>query len=140
MNIVTAGTDKTVQVYARVITSGDYVCQLWHEFANEYFEETVAGTVVDKKLQLVLPFEFLEKRFYYLRVFYDDVEVYRGKIFCTDASDTSNFKMLEDFYTEPTKEPTTYQPKGDYYTAHLLFVEDGVNRLEMQNSEFIDLQ
>lgn len=129
MNIVTSGENKVIQIYPRtIIDGGTYQVEMAREFTNEIVTASVTGNLVDDKIELNLPFQFLENRFYYVRVFSGGLETYRGKIFCTNQNDLSKYSVNDSFFKQPSGDGMTFNIKGDYYgeseTTYDLFAEN----------------
>lgn len=68
----------------------------------------VLGTYSDGQLTIEIAHDFIEDNFYAVQIFSDGDMICFHKIYVTDQEFYDKYSVLNDYYTEPTKDKTNY--------------------------------
>lgn len=71
----------------------------------------ITGTYASGVLTFTLTHTFLDKRFYFLELSSEGVNINKSKIFATTETDLEAFSMNTDYYTTITKDAKTFKVK-----------------------------
>lgn len=101
-------TAQNISVYTREHTGTSYSVEIIDESLNSSDTNTVEGGYGDGMLSINITYDFQEGRFYSLKIYRLGVLITFQKIYCTDQTDFDKYSVLDGYYTQPTKEETTY--------------------------------
>jgi len=105
-------TAQNIDVYVREHTGTSYTVEVIDESLNSTTSSTVTGTTTDGLLNIDVTYNFIEGRFYSLKIYRGSDLITFQKIYVTDQSDFDKYSVIEGYYTQPTKAETTYIVKS----------------------------
>jgi len=112
MIILTAiGTAQSITTYVREHTNTTYTLTVIDESLNSTDSNVVGGTTTDGVFTSNVTYDFIEGRFYGLKVYSGSDLINFSKIYVTDQSDLENYSVIDDYYTQISKAETTYITK-----------------------------
>ena len=107
--LLAISTAQNIDVYVREHTGSTYTITVIDETLNSESTSTVSGTATDGILNIDITYNFIEGRYYMLKIFDSSSNLLTfQKIYCSDQSDFDKFSVLEGYYTQPTKAETNY--------------------------------
>ena len=106
-------TAQSISVYVREHTGTSYSVVIVDESLNDTSTSTVSGTVTDGLLTINVTYNFIEGRYYSLKIYRSGALITFQKVYCTDQTDFDKYSVLEGYYTQPTKTATEYIVKPD---------------------------
>ena len=104
-------TAQEVQVFVREHTGTSYSLEVIDESLNDSTTSTVTGSTTDGLLTIDVTHDFVEGRFYGLKISRSGELINFSKIYATDQTDYDKYTVLDGYYTQPTKAATEYVTK-----------------------------
>ena len=101
MHIVST-TNKEIKFVPRKVETGAISLKITDEQTNKSTTANVTATESGNFVSVTPTYTFKEGRFYYI-VLTGTVELYRGKVYCTDQTDFDKYTTNENVYTEYEK-------------------------------------
>lgn len=101
MHIVST-TNKQIKFAPRIEEIGTISIRITDEQTNTSTTANLIATQSGNFVSVTPTYTFIEGRFYYI-VITGTVELYRGKVFCTDQTDYEKYTTNENVYTEYDK-------------------------------------
>jgi hypothetical protein len=104
-------TAQTITPYVRGFEGSTFNITVIDESLNSSDSNLVSGVISDGILTIDVTYNFIEGRFYMVKIYSGSQLVNFSKIYCTDQTDLENYSVTDDYYTQPTKDETTYITK-----------------------------
>lgn len=104
-------TAQEVNVYVRDTTGSTFNVIVIDESLNSTDTNVVSGTITDYILTLDVTYNFVEGRFYGLKIYNGTDLINFSKIYCTEQTDLENYSVTDSYYTQIDKTETTYVTK-----------------------------
>ena len=101
MHIVST-TNKQIKFVPRKVETGSISLKITDEQTNKSTTASVTATESGNFVSVTPTYTFKEGRFYYI-VLTGTVELYRGKVFCTDQTDYDKYDVNKNVYEEHAK-------------------------------------
>ena len=111
--IILTATDTAQQVtpYVRYHTDTTYTVTVMDESLNSTDSNVVVGSYEDGILTINVTYDFIEGRFYGLKIYSGSDLINFSKIYTTEQTDLENYSVTDGYYTQITKTETTYITK-----------------------------
>jgi len=104
-------TAQTITPYVRYHTNTTYTVTVMDESLNSEDSNIVSGTHADGILTIDVTYNFIEGRFYTIKINSGSDLINFSKVYCTAQTDLENYSVTNGYYTQITKEETTYITK-----------------------------
>lgn len=101
MHIVST-TNKEIKFVPRKVETGSISIEITDEQTNKSTTASVTASESGNFVSVTPTYTFKEGRFYYI-VLTGTVELYRGKVFCTDQTEYDKYTTNENVYEEYQK-------------------------------------
>jgi len=101
-------TAQTITPYVRDSNGSTFNVQVIDESLNSSSSNLVSGIITDGVLTIDVTYNFIEGRFYMVKIYSGSQLINFSKIYCTDQTDLYNYSVTDDYFTQIEKTETEY--------------------------------
>jgi len=101
-------TAQQITPYVRNYEGSTFNITVVDESLNSSDSNLVSGTITDGVLTTNVTYNFIEGRFYNIKIYLGSQLINFSKVYCTDQTDLENYSVTNSYYTQITKDETNY--------------------------------